>query len=143
MSHAPEEGLSVSVIYNEGCILLPYIFGRSEGVLREGLRCIPPLSSGAQAARGDIGTLDTGMMGGDIAHEYMLLPMRAKIQLFYVKIADTKRIWRSPYPDPLPPEDTEQPLEEVYYTHIQDIESLAAFLNIAPDKTMKAYCFLC
>ncbi|NLX78224.1 MAG: proline--tRNA ligase [Clostridiaceae bacterium] len=84
---------------------------------------------------------DTGMMGGDVAHEFMLLTdagedtivlcescgYRANIEVAVSKISSGS--------------DTEQPLEEVYTPGIKDIDSLAGYLNIPAGKTMKATVF--
>lgn len=84
---------------------------------------------------------DTGMMGGEVAHEFMLLTgagedtivicencgYRANMEIAVSKVSHST--------------DGEQPLEEVYTPDIKDIDSLAAYLDIPASKTMKATVF--
>lgn len=84
---------------------------------------------------------DSGMMGGKISHEFMLLTEAGEDTIVVCEDCDYKanaevavsRISHTPA--------EERPLEEVYTPGIEDIDSLAAFLDTTPDRLMKAAVF--
>lgn len=84
---------------------------------------------------------DTGMMGGDVAHEYMLLTDAGEDTLVLCEACGYKANMEVAVSKVSAFEDLEQPLEEIYTPDIKDIDSLAAFLNITPERTMKATVF--
>ena len=85
---------------------------------------------------------DTGMMGGSIAHEYMLLTPIGEDTIAicptcgYKANMEVATTVRSPMRD-----DKSEPLTEVYTADKKDIESVCKFLNVPAQKTMKAVCY--
>ena len=85
---------------------------------------------------------DSGMMGGNIAHEYMLLTpigedtivicpecgYRANMEVAYTN--------RQPVRD-----DVSEEMKEVFTADKKDIESVCAFLNAPAEKSIKAVCY--
>ncbi len=84
---------------------------------------------------------DTGMMGGDVAHEYMLLADAGEDTLVICYNCGYKANMEVAVSKVSSHKDTEQPIKEVYTPDIQDIDSLAAYLNIPASKTIKATVF--
>lgn len=84
---------------------------------------------------------DTGMMGGDIAHEFMLLTDAGEDTIVLCKNCGYKANMEIAVSNVVCSIDEEQPVEEVYTPDIKDIDSLAAYLNIPANKTMKATVF--
>lgn len=84
---------------------------------------------------------DNGMMGGKVSHEFMLLSDAGEDTIVLcdhcgyqanMEIA-VSQISHAPY--------AEQSIEEVYTPGITDIDSLAAFFHVTPDRLMKAAVF--
>lgn len=84
---------------------------------------------------------DTGMMGGEVAHEYMLLTEAGEDTLVLCPTCEYKANMEVAVSKVNHSEEPEQPIEEVYTPDIEDIDSLASFLNIPTSKTMKATVF--
>lgn len=84
---------------------------------------------------------DNGMMGGKVSHEFMLLSdigedsivlcphcgYKANLEVASAKICHVKQ--------------DEEPVQKVYTPDIKDIDSLARFFNVTPDRLMKATVF--
>lgn len=84
---------------------------------------------------------DTGMMGGETAHEFMLLTEAGEDTIVLCKNCEYKANLEIAVSNLTHGMETEKPLAEVYTPGIKDIVSLAAFLDITPEKTMKAAVF--
>ena len=84
---------------------------------------------------------DTGMMGGKIAHEYMLLSDAGEDTIILCDTCDYKANMEVATSKINHEESFEQSIEEVYTPEIKDIDSLAAFFNVSPSKLMKATVF--
>ncbi|MGI6537870.1 MAG: proline--tRNA ligase [Caldicoprobacterales bacterium] len=84
---------------------------------------------------------DTGMMGGKKAHEFMYLSDGGEDTIVYCGNCDYKSNMEVAVSHIHKTEAEEQELKEVYTPGIQDIESLARFLNIDESQTMKAAVF--
>lgn len=84
---------------------------------------------------------DTGMMGGKIAHEYMLLSDAGEDTLVICENCGYKANMEVAEGNLTYSNGIEQPIEEVYTPHIKDIDSLAEFFKIQTDKLMKATVF--
>jgi len=84
---------------------------------------------------------DSGMMGGDVAHEFMLLTNAGEDTIVLCEKCGYKANMEVAVSNVPCSTDKEQPLEEVYTPDIKDIDSLAAYLNIPASKTMKATVF--
>lgn len=85
---------------------------------------------------------DSGMMGGNIAHEYMLLTPIGEDTIVIcpecgsranMEVATTERA-------PVRDEISEE-MKEVFTADKKDIESVCAFLKSAPEKSIKAVCY--
>jgi len=84
---------------------------------------------------------DSGMMGGKVSHEFMLLTDAGEDTIVTCENCDymanaeiaVSRISHAPA--------AEQPLEEVYTPGVEDIDSLAVFFGTTPDRLMKAAVF--
>jgi prolyl-tRNA synthetase len=86
---------------------------------------------------------DVGIMGGSLAHEFMVLNPAGEDVLVLCEVcgyAANRQIARIPRPDPAPEEPL--PLEEVSTPGTTTIASLAAFLDIATSRTAKAAFFV-
>ena len=86
---------------------------------------------------------DVGMMGGSLAHEFMVLNPAGEDVLVLCEAcgyAANRQVAVIPKPDPAP-EDA-APLEEVETPGTTTIASLAAFLGIGPERTAKAAFFV-
>ncbi len=86
---------------------------------------------------------DTGMMGGSIAHEYMLLSPVGEDTLVLCdacrysanrEVAHTKRTFAEGA--------TMEPLRDAETPHHESIEDVAAFLKVAPAQCLKAVAFM-
>lgn len=84
---------------------------------------------------------DTGMMGGKVAHEYMLLSEAGEDTIILCQSCDYKANMEVAAAKVSHEEAEEQPLEEVYTPEIKDIESLAAFFEVPANKFMKSAVF--
>ncbi|MEG1923165.1 MAG: proline--tRNA ligase [Clostridia bacterium] len=83
---------------------------------------------------------DTGMMGGSVAHEFMLLTDVGEDTLVLcdacgykanMEVADSKAVETSST-------ELEQSLEQVYTADAKDIEQVSKYLDITAEKTIKA-----
>ena len=86
---------------------------------------------------------DVGMMGGSLAHEFMVLNPAGEDVLVLCEAcgyAANRQVAVIPKPDPAP-EDA-APLEEIETPGTTTIASLAAFLGIGPERTAKAAFFV-
>ena len=86
---------------------------------------------------------DVGMMGGSLAHEFMVLNPAGEDELVLCESCDyaaNRQVAVVPKPDPAPEEPV--PLEEVATPGTTTIASLAAFLGIGEDRTAKAAFFV-
>jgi prolyl-tRNA synthetase len=86
---------------------------------------------------------DVGIMGGSLAHEFMVLNPAGEDVLVLCEVcgyAANRQIARIPRPDPAP--EAALPLEEVATPGTTTIASLAAFLDIATSRTAKAAFFV-
>ena len=84
---------------------------------------------------------DTGMMGGQKAHEFMYLSEGGEDSIVYCEDCDYKSNMDVAVSQLQKEESTEQEIQEVHTPNIKDIEGLAAFLNIKESQTMKATVF--
>ncbi|MHB8065776.1 MAG: proline--tRNA ligase [Ruminiclostridium sp.] len=84
---------------------------------------------------------DTGMMGGKIAHEYMLLSDAGEDTIILCDACEYKANMEVATSEIKHEESFERPIEEVYTPEIKDIDSLAAFFKVLPNKLMKATVF--
>ena len=99
-------------------------------------------SSGSGSTRSPVSS-DVGMMGGSLAHEFMVLNPAGEDVLVLCEAcgyAANRQVAVIPKPDPAP-EDA-APLEEVETPGTTTIASLAAFLGIGPERTAKAAFFV-
>ena len=86
---------------------------------------------------------DVGMMGGSLAHEFMVLNPAGEDVLVLCEAcgyAANRQVAVIPKPDPAP--EGVAPLEEVETPGTTTIASLAAFLGIGPERTAKAAFFV-
>ncbi len=86
---------------------------------------------------------DVGMMGGSLAHEFMVLNPAGEDVLVLCEAcgyAANRQVAVIPKPDPAPEEAA--PLEEVETPGTTTIATLAAFLGIGPERTAKAAFFV-
>ena len=84
---------------------------------------------------------DSGMMGGKVSHEFMLLTEAGEDTIVVCEQCDYKANAEVAVSQVSHVSSAEQPLEEVFTPNIKDIESLAGFLGTTADKTMKATVF--
>ncbi|MBE7074431.1 MAG: proline--tRNA ligase [Clostridiales bacterium] len=84
---------------------------------------------------------DSGMMGGKIAHEYMLLTDIGEDSIaicpecsYRANVEVAKGILDKSF-------NNEQPLEEVYTGNAKSIDEICQFFNIQPNQTCKAVCY--
>jgi prolyl-tRNA synthetase len=84
---------------------------------------------------------DSGMMGGKVSHEFMLLTEAGEDTIVICEQCDYKANAEIAVSQVRHEPSAEQPLEEVYTPDIKDIESLAGFFGTTPDKLMKAAVF--
>lgn len=84
---------------------------------------------------------DTGMMGGKIAHEYMLLSEEGEDTIVFCEGCGYKANMDVAVSKISHGNDAEQSIEEVYTPDIKDIDSLAAFFKVGSDKLMKSAVF--
>ena len=86
---------------------------------------------------------DVGMMGGSLAHEFMVLNPAGEDVLVLCETCDyaaNRQIAIVPKPDPAPEDPL--PLEEVATPGTTTIATLAAFLGVGPERTAKAAFFM-
>jgi prolyl-tRNA synthetase len=86
---------------------------------------------------------DVGMMGGSLAHEFMVLNPAGEDVLVLCENCDyaaNRQVAIVPKPEP--PAEEALPLEEVATTGTTTIATLAAFLGIGEDRTAKAAFFV-
>lgn len=84
---------------------------------------------------------DSGMMGGKVSHEFMLLTEAGEDTIVICEQCGYKANAEVAVSQVRHDISAEQPLEEVYTPGIKDIESLAGFFGTTPDKLMKAAVF--
>ncbi len=84
---------------------------------------------------------DSGMMGGKVSHEFMLLTEAGEDTIVICEQCDYRANAEIALSQVRHEPSAEQPLEEVLTPDIKDIESLAGFLGTTADKTMKATVF--
>jgi len=84
---------------------------------------------------------DSGMMGGNISHEFMLLTEAGEDTIVICENCGYKANAEIAVSEICHGSSEESPLEEVYTPGVTDIESLAGFFNTTPDKLMKAAVF--
>lgn len=84
---------------------------------------------------------DSGMMGGKVSHEFMLLTEAGEDTIVICEQCDYKANAEVAVSQVRHEASVEQPLEEVYTPDIKDIDSLAGFFGTTPDKLMKAAVF--
>ena len=86
---------------------------------------------------------DVGMMGGSLAHEFMVLNPAGEDVLVLCEscgYAANRQVAVTPKPEP--PAEAALPLEEVATPGTTTIASLAAFLGLGPERTAKAAFFV-
>ena len=86
---------------------------------------------------------DVGMMGGSLAHEFMVLNPAGEdvlVQCDNCDYAANRQVALVPKPEP--PVEEPLPLEEVATPGTTTIATLAAFLGVGPDRTAKAAFFV-
>ena len=81
---------------------------------------------------------DTGMMGGNIAHEFMLLSEVGEDTLVICKSCDYRSNLEVSECIVASPDTTDEALTLVETPNIKKIEDLCAFFKVTPDKTCKA-----
>ncbi|HNT53503.1 MAG TPA: proline--tRNA ligase [Anaerolineaceae bacterium] len=86
---------------------------------------------------------DTGMMGGQMAHEYMYLtPIGEDSLLFCDACGYSANRQAARFTRPVPTAEAALPLEPVATPHASSIAELAAYLNIPEARTAKAVFFM-
>ncbi len=84
---------------------------------------------------------DSGMMGGNVAHEFMLLTDIGEDTIVVCDTCDYKSNMEVAISKldftPTPPQE----IKKVHTPNLKTIEEVANFLNVTPDKTMKATVF--
>ena len=85
---------------------------------------------------------DTGMMGGSVAHEYMLLTPIGEDTIVLCSECDYKANMEVAYTNRNSLRDEiSEPLKEVYTADKKDIASVCEFLKTVPEKSIKAVCY--
>jgi len=84
---------------------------------------------------------DSGMMGGRVSHEFMLLSDAGEDTIVLCESCEYKANIEVATSKVSHGDCDEQDIEEVFTPDIKDIDSLARFFNVTPDKTMKAAVF--
>jgi prolyl-tRNA synthetase len=85
---------------------------------------------------------DVGMMGGSLAHEFMVLnPAGEDVLVLCEACGYAANRQVAMIPRPLPPREEPLPLEEVATPGTTTIATLAAFLGVGPERTAKAAFF--
>ncbi len=85
---------------------------------------------------------DVGMMGGSLAHEFMVLnPAGEDVLVLCEACGYAANRQVAMIPRPFPPKEDPLPLEEVATPGTTTIAKLAAFLGIGPERTAKAAFF--
>lgn len=84
---------------------------------------------------------DNGMMGGKISHEFMLLTDIGEDSIVICPHCGYKSNLEVASSKIIHEEHAEEPIEEIYTPEMKDIDSLARFFNVTPDRTMKATVF--
>ncbi len=84
---------------------------------------------------------DTGMMGGQKAHEFMYLSDGGEDSIVYCENCDYRSNMDVAVSHIHREESEEQEIQEVHTPGIKDIAELAKFLNVKESKTMKATVF--
>lgn len=84
---------------------------------------------------------DNGMMGGKISHEFMLLTDIGEDSIVICPHCGYKANLEVASAKITHEEQAEEPIEEVYTPDIKDIDSLAKFFKVTPDRLMKAAVF--
>jgi prolyl-tRNA synthetase len=86
---------------------------------------------------------DVGMMGGSLAHEFMVLnPAGEDVLVLCEACGYAANRQVAVIPRPFPPAEEPLPLEEVATPGTTTIATLAAFLGIGPERTAKAAFFV-
>lgn len=86
---------------------------------------------------------DTGMMGGQVAHEFMCLSEGGEDTIVLCDNCGYQANMEVAVSKPIKNiTEKEQVFEEVYTPGIKDIKSLAEYLNILPQQTIKAAVFI-
>lgn len=84
---------------------------------------------------------DTGMMGGDIAHEFMLLTDIGEDSIVLCQKCGYKANMEVATSIDEKPKFEDEKLEEVYTGNAKTIEEVCALLKIKPVQTIKAVCY--
>lgn len=84
---------------------------------------------------------DTGMMGGKVAHEYMLLSDAGEDTLILCESCEYKANMEVATSEIVHEKYEEQPIQEVYTPDIKDIDSVANFLKVSTNNLMKSTVF--
>lgn len=84
---------------------------------------------------------DNGMMGGKVSHEFMLLTSIGEDSIIVCPNCGYKANLEVASAQIIHEEHGKEPIEEVHTPNIKDIESLAQFFNVTPDRLMKATVF--
>jgi prolyl-tRNA synthetase len=85
---------------------------------------------------------DVGMMGGSLAHEFMVLnPAGEDVLVLCEACGYAANRQVAMIPRPFPPKEDPLPLEEVATPGTTTIATLAAFLGVGPERTAKAAFF--
>jgi prolyl-tRNA synthetase len=84
---------------------------------------------------------DNGMMGGKVSHEYMLLSDVGEDTIVLCESCDYKANMEIAVSQIAHEELKEQLLEEIHTPNITDIDSLADFFKVSPNRLMKAAVF--
>ncbi|MDF2890540.1 MAG: proline--tRNA ligase [Clostridia bacterium] len=84
---------------------------------------------------------DNGMMGGKVSHEYMLLSDVGEDTIVLCERCDYKANMEIAVSHIAHKRLEEQPLEEIHTPNITDIDSLADFFKVSPNRLMKAAVF--
>jgi len=86
---------------------------------------------------------DVGMMGGSLAHEFMVLnPAGEDVLVLCEACGYAANRQVAMIPRPFPPAEDPLPLEEVATPGTATIATLAAFLGVGPERTAKAAFFM-
>jgi prolyl-tRNA synthetase len=86
---------------------------------------------------------DSGMMGGSDSHEFMVLSESGEDTIFISSDgAYAANAERAVFDKSAPPQETLQPVEEVYTPNCKTIAQLAQFLGIPESRTVKAVFYI-
>jgi len=85
---------------------------------------------------------DSGAIGGDVTHEFMVLADSGESEVFYCKCGYFASQDRVEAPEPKPPKESPQELEEVETPNQKTVEEVSAFLKVTPGTLVKTLLYV-